>query len=189
MGNKNFKIITIVALCIGVAGLSLAFASMSTTLRITGTSKYGGNEWNIHFANNDNGTVTGSATTGEISLTGTSITISDVTLAKPGDKVTYTFDVVNAGLLNAKVQTITDSVPIFTGSGDNKENDENIVKENYEYSLTYNDDSAINVDDELLAGESKKLKLTIGYKSNVVQTSKKDVIVSNIGTTLIYTEK
>lgn len=189
MNNKDYKIIAVIALCIGIVALSIAFAAMSSTLKIRATTRYGGNEWNIHFANIDEGSTTGLAEKGKVRLKSTTITISDVVLHKPGDTVTYTFDIVNSGLIDAKVESIADLIPVFIGTGENKIDDEKIVKDNFYYSLTYVDGTPITNGNTLLSGASKRVKLTIGYKANVDAISKDVVIVSNIGTTLIYNEK
>ncbi len=188
MNSRDYKIIAIIALCLGIIGLSIAFAAMSTTLNIKSVTRYGGNEWNIHFANIDEGTVTGTASKGSVSLTSSTITISDIVLNKPGDAVTYTFDIVNAGAINAKIETINHSVPTFNGSGEEQTTDEEMIKNSFEYNLTYNDGAVINIGDELLSKTSKRVKLTISYDESASQTPKQDVIVTNIGTTIIYNE-
>lgn len=186
---KDYKIIVIIALILGIIGLSIAFAAMSSTLKINTSSSYGGHEWSINFANNDYGSTTGSAIAGSIYLKSTSIVIMDAKLNKPGDSVTYTFDVVNNGIIDAELSSITNLSPIFTGSGNDKVNDENIIKNNYIYSLTYEDGSKINIKDELKVGEKVRMKLTMAYKGDVLDTPSNPVTITNTGTTLVYVQK
>lgn len=186
---KDYKIIVIIALILGIIGLSIAFAAMSSTLKINTSSSYGGHEWSINFANNDYGSTTGSAIAGSIYLKSTSIVIMNAKLNKPGDSVTYTFDVVNNGIIDAELSSITNLSPIFTGSGNDKVNDENIIKNNYIYSLTYEDGSKINIKDELKVGEKVRMKLTMAYKGDVLDTPSNPVTITNTGTTLLYVQK
>lgn len=186
---KDYKIIVIIALILGIIGLSIAFAAMSSTLKINTSSSYGGHEWSINFANNDYGSTTGSAIAGSIYLKSTSIVIMDAKLNKPGDSVTYTFDVVNNGIIDAELSSITNLSPIFTGSGNDKVNDENIIRNNYIYSLTYEDGSKINIKDELKVGEKVRMKLTMAYKRDVLDTPNNPVTITNTGTTLVYVQK
>lgn len=186
---KDYKIIVIIALILGIIGLSIAFAAMSSTLKINTFSSYGGHEWSINFANNDYGSTTGSAIAGSIYLKSTSIVIMNAKLNKPGDSVTYTFDVVNNGIIDAELSSITNLSPIFTGSGNDKVNDENIIKNNYIYSLTYEDGSKINIKDELKVGEKVRMKLTMAYKGDVLDTPSNPVTITNTGTTLLYVQK
>ena len=173
---KDYKIIVIIALILGIIGLSIAFAAMSSTLK-------------INFANDDYGSTTGSAIAGSIYLKSTSIVIMDAKLNKPGDSVTYTFDVVNNGIIDAELSSITNLRPIFTGSGNDKVNDENIIRNNYIYSLTYEDGSKINIKDELKVGEKVRMKLTMAYKGDVLDTPNNPVTITNTGTTLVYVQK
>lgn len=188
--NKGFKVLAIVALCVAVAGLSVAYAALSETLNITGTAKVGSvaSNWNVHF-NDGTCTKTGGATAGTLTAAGTQATLSQSTFTAPGDSVTCTFDVQNEGTINAKVSSITipeASTFTYTGSGDSKDADETLVKGNMEYTLTYDDGSAIAASDTLNAGESKTLKLTLTYKSSATALPVADVNITNITSTLVY---
>lgn len=190
--NKGFKVLAIVALCVAVAGLSVAYAALSETLNITGTAKVGSvaSNWNVHF-NDGTCTKTGGATAGTLTANGTQATLSQSTFTAPGDSVTCTFDVQNSGTINAKVSSVT--IPLassftYTGSGDSKTADEALVKENMEYTLTYDDGSAIAENDALNAGDSKTLKLTLTYKSGATSLPVADVDITDITSTLVYAQ-
>ena len=190
--NKGFKILAIVALCVAVAGLSVAYAALSETLNISGTAKVGATSanWNVHFENGSC-TKTGGATAGSITATGTQVTLGESTFTAPGDSVVCTFDVVNDGTINAKVGTVTipDAANLtYTGSGAAKTNDETLVKGNMEYTVTYADGSAIQVNDTLDKGVTKNLKLTLTYKATATSLPQADVSISDIVGTIIYNQ-
>lgn len=189
MEIRDYKKIAIIALCISVIGLSIAFAAISTTLYINGTTMYSGNEWNIHFSDNDKGTATGTADKGKIELTGTVITIYDVVLNGPGDTVTYTFDIVNSGRLDAKLETFYNWSPIFSGSGSQKAIDEQVVRNNFNYVLTYEDGTPLNRGDIIEAGKRKRAKLILSYNQDVSEATRGEVAIIKIGSTLVYVQK
>lgn len=189
MEIRDYKKIAIIALCIAVVGISIAFAAISTTLYINGTTKYSGNEWNIHFSDNDSGVVTGTAEKGKIELTGTVITIRDVVLNQPGDTVTYTFDIVNSGKLDAKLESISNLNPVFSGSSSQKGIDEQVVKENFNYVLTYEDGTPLNRGDIIESNTRRRAKLTLGYNQDVSESTKGEVSIIEIGSTMVYVQK
>ena len=174
---------------IAVVGLSLGYAALQQSLEISTDATVGSKEdnWKIYFADADEGTATGTAEVGNISLTNTDVTVNNVKLKAPGDSVTYTFSVKNDGTIDAKLGTYTLKEATVTGSGDQKEQDETLVKGNYEYKLAYADnDGVIAEEDELAHSTSKKIKLTITYKSTAQSLPEKEVTISGLGATLLY---
>lgn len=188
--NRAFKTLAIVAICIAVVGLSIGYAALSQTLNITTEATVGSqaSNWNIKFVNPGEGQATGTSDVGTITLTSTDVTVSGVILKAPGDAVTYTFDVVNDGTIDAKVSTFTQKTPTVTGSGDAKTADEELVNTNYTYSVTYADGSPIKPDDTLTANETKNLKLTITYGADATSLPINDVVISGLGATLVYVQ-
>ena len=112
MSDKN-KNILLGVLIVGLVSMTVAYAALSTSLQINGTANVAATTWDIHFANvqvdknnttgatqNSNGVIT---TMGTLDNNGgTAFSGLLVELAKPGDKATITFDVVNAGTIDAK---------------------------------------------------------------------------------------
>lgn len=190
MENKSFKVLAIVALCVAVAGLSVAYAALSETLNITGSAKTGASSdsWNIHFANG-NCTTAGSAVAGTFSASGTTATLGESTFNAPGDTVTCTFDVVNDGSLNAAITSVNIGTVdgfTYTGSGADQTADEALVKSNMEYTVTYADGTEINTTDTLSSGETKNLKLVLKYKDTAVALPKAEVAITNINSSITY---
>ena len=183
--ERRTKALVVVVLLIVVAGLTIAFAALSTTLNINGTAYLDAAKWEIRFENLSSPTKIGSATTtGTAKIEETKaaeITGMNVSLSTPGDKVTYTVDLVNKGTINAKIDNIEKTV---------------LTQEQQKYltfKVTDKDGKEISQDDILSAGETKNLTITIefikdltkenlptststislSYKLNFVQTDEK----------------
>ena len=153
--ERRTKALVIVVLLIVVAGLTIAFAALSTTLNINGTAYLDAAKWGIRFENLSSPTKIGSATT-----TGTAkieesksaeITGINVSLSTPGDKVTYTVDLVNEGTINAKIDKIEKTT---------------LTEEQQKYltfKVTYKDGTEVSEGDILSKEERKNLIITIEF--------------------------
>lgn len=177
------------ALVLSVVGISVGFASMSQDLTISGTAEVVPASWKIKFANLVGQTPVGGAsvTTAPTIQSDTHIGNYAVELTMPGDSVTYTFDVVNEGTIDAKLTALVKAAPTFTASGtNNAANDATTVQNNFVYELTYADGSTIGVDDELDAGDSVSMKLVVGYAANATALPQDSVSVTGMDITLTY---
>ena len=191
--QRREKALVVVVLLVVIAGLTVAFAALSTTLNINGTAYLDAAKWGIRFENLSSPTKISSATTtGTAKIEETKsaeITGINVGLSTPGDKVTYTVDLVNKGTINAKIDNIEKTV---------------LTSEQQRYlifKVTDKDGYEIKQGDILEKGETKSLTITIefikdltkedlpkqtstislSYKLNFVQTDeKKDTISSDI---------
>lgn len=115
--SEKSKNILLGVLIVGLVSMTVAYAALTTNLRINGTATVAETKWDIHFANvavDTTNTTSGlvynlgtldnhAATTG----TGTLIDGLTVTLDKPGDKLTVNFDIENAGTIDAKLASFT----------------------------------------------------------------------------------
>ena len=183
--ERRTKALVIVVLLIVVAGLTVAFAALSTTLNINGTAYLDAAKWGIRFENLSSPTKIGSANvTGTAKIEETKsaeITGINVGLSTPGDKVTYTADLVNKGTINAKIDNIEKTV---------------LTQEQQKYltfKVTDKSGNEVSKGDILSAGETRNLTITIefikdltkedlptnastislSYKLNFVQTDEK----------------
>ena len=107
--ERRIRILSIIALVIAVLGLTIAFASLSTTLKINGGAKVDAATWDVKFEELSSASTTGSASEIEsptISEDGKKIENMKVHLTKPKDSVTYTVYVANNGSINAEVTSI-----------------------------------------------------------------------------------
>lgn len=191
--DRKTRVIAIAAVFIALIGTTIGFAAFSNTLSIQGTAKVDASKWEIKFSNLQPISLVGKAkevTTPTINTNDTTISDYSVELIAPGDKATYTFDVVNDGTFDAKITSINIPTPTCTGTGANKDQDETNVCSNVTYTLKYSDGTSVSLDDTLKAKETKTMKLELTYSS--VTTSEQlptnDVELSNLGVSLIYSQ-
>ncbi len=184
--NRSFKIITAIALCVAVLCLSVAYATLSASLKISGTATVEKANWQIELEKAGTGYETaGTATVNTYTLTENSTTVSDleVTLKKPGDKATITLNAVNKGDIAAELTSITKLGVSCEGTGAFAEDDAQLIcgtdgdgsNGNLDFSVTYGGD-------DVTAGTlptDKKLPATTGTKPinivieyNVTKTTK-----------------
>lgn len=190
--KKTLYILVAFALILSIVGISIGFAAMSQNLTISGTAEVVPATWKIKFANLSSATVAGDAevTTPPTIQGDTHIGNFAVKLTAPGDSVTYTFDVVNDGTIDAKLTSLVKATPTFTASGTaNASNDTTVVQNNLVYDLTYSDGTTIADDDELDAHDSVTLKLVVGYNTNATTLPKDKVSVTGMDITLTYGQK
>lgn len=190
--KKTLYILVAFALILSIVGISIGFAAMSQNLTISGSAEVVPATWKIKFANLSSPSIAGDAevTTPPTIQGDTHIGNFAVKLTAPGDSVTYTFDAVNDGTIDAKVTDLVKSPPTFTAAGtNNASNDTTVVQNNLVYDLTYSDGTAIDDDDALDAGDSVTLKLVVGYNTNATALPKDKVSVTGMDITLTYGQK
>ena len=104
--ERRIKILSVVALIVAVLGLTVAFAALSETLTINGTANVEAASWDIHFENLTGPDLEGTGKVNDTaSLSGTTISNVNMSVTKPGDSVTYYFDIVNDGTIDAVLDT------------------------------------------------------------------------------------
>ena len=180
------------ALMLSVVGISVGFASMSSTLTIKGTTTVVPASWKIKFTNLQQASITGSAdvVTAPQITSDTHIGNYAVKLTKPGDSVVYTFDVENEGTLDATLDTYTFATPTITGTGDAADADATIVRNNLVYTLTYADDTAISTGATLAKdGGKASFKLTISYPATATELPAATVNITDMDITFVYGQK
>ena len=153
--ERSVKILIISILFMLIAGLTVAFAALSTTLNIKGTAYLDAAKWGIKFENLSEPVKVGNASvvgTSKIEETKSAeITGINVGLSTPGDKVTYTVDLVNEGTINAKIDNIEKTV---------------LTSEQQKYltfKVTDRDGREVSERDILSKGETRNLTITIEF--------------------------
>lgn len=190
--ERKVKVLSVVALIVAVLGLTVAFASLSQTLTINGSATVNTATWDIHFANLSEPTLTGDAavtTAPTIDTKGTTIGNYALKLTKPGDSVTYTFDVENKGTIDANITNLVKAAkPTCTGTGEAATNDAKIICDGLTYTLTYTDGgAAVAPNDTLNKSETKNLTLKLAFESDSLPAN--DVSISDLGITITYGQK
>ena len=188
--DNGGKIIAVIALVLAVVGLSIGFAALQTKLEINGTAEVtGGKTWDIKFVDSSlKVDKVGSAQSTDPTVSATTIKDYKVTLAKPGDKVSYYFQVTNAGSFDAKLDSITIGTPTCSTAA---------FCSNLKYTFAYTTASggaagtAPAAGDTLAVNETKWLVLSVEYlASSDASTLPKDTVtVDGLTATINYVQK
>ena len=124
--NNSTKNILLGVLVVGLLGMTIAYAALSTQLRISGTASVPNVSWDIRISDLTKASGTPSAVTNQANTaTGpasvaatnnTSISGLAVTLNQPGDKIQYTFSLYNNGTIDAKLGSFSESLTRASGA-------------------------------------------------------------------------
>ena len=138
-------------LFITLMGISLGYSFLTVKVGFNGVSKISKSTWDVRFENLviDSTSVT-ATTPAKISEANQNSVTFAAQLNTPDDHYTFTVDVVNSGSINA----IIDSIVMTPDTSD---------KKYLSYTVTYADGTAINKNDVLNAGSSKKIKVDMRY--------------------------
>ena len=146
-------------------------------------------DWNIYFGNLQTSIVNGSAYVPDgPELESTSIKAYDVLISKRGDYATFTFDIVNSGDIDAKLETFNKIEPkcISLSLPGNTE-DEELVCRNLEYYMTYTkNNKAVSVNDIVKAHSKENITLKVGLSNNIESDPTNDVQITLFDTDLIF---
>ena len=157
--ERKVKIITLVAVIVAVIGLTIAFAAMSRTLNIHGSTTMDPVNWDIYFEKLSSPVLVGEATTSgspNLATKGAEITNLNATLKQPNDSVTYTVDITNDGDVNAEISQI--NLPSLTNA------QSQLFEFTARYTNEYEHGHVITVGDMLYAGETRNITITFKYK-------------------------
>lgn len=203
MKRKNTIVIAIITLIVSVIGLSIAFATFSTTLRINGSATVQASSWDVHFSSTEGGSGGGTITpilSNNNGLTPTSTatvgTFNSTQLTwegsvkTAGDKITFDFFIVNAGDYNASLSTLTKSALTCKMNGV----PETTVCSKLSYIFKYKDTGdLVSQGDTLAPGESKEVELILqlgDYSQDGSDLPENNVIVDSdtLTITLLYVQ-
>ncbi len=211
--ERKIKIISLCTLLVAVLGLTVAFAALSQTLTINGSANMDAASWDIHFekTSGKETEVEGAATFTEPTLSGTKIENFSATLTKPGDSVTYYFDIVNKGTVDAVVSSYNFSYSYtkclgsrkggarwedckvwdLDNSGTINTSDKAKYMELFDYNIYYVDGgNKLAKKDTLNAGETKHMKLVIEYKYDATELPENNLtLTSSDPITITYEQK
>lgn len=194
--KRNSKIVAAIVAAIALISLftiHIANALLSQNLEITGAANVTGLNWSIHFANLGEVDITGKAkenTKPTIKDNSTKIGNYSIVLNRPGDAISYDFDVVNDGDINAVITSVT----IKTGNEltcTSSASNASVICDNLSYTLTYNSGATVAVGDELSAGTTRKMTLKLALSNSLAlnEMPNADVEVSGLEVIITYGQK
>lgn len=192
--NNKVQNVLLGVLAIGLIGITVAYAALTQQLKIEGTAKVASSKWDVHFGTVNPGQATGYATAGTLAKTGETTIAGDIgTLKAPGDSITYTFDIENAGDINAIIDTVTGGQS-FTCTSATKSVADAVCKD-LTYSIKYTDGNATIAKGDQLAKATntstptkKNVTLTLTYKSTATTLASEDVTVTADPMTITYVQ-
>lgn len=179
--KRDYKEILIAILIMGVVSMVIVYANFTRRLQIVNTAHINNTKWDIHFENLVKKSSTAQVISEpKISNSRTIISGLNVRLNKPGDYVTYTFDIVNAGDINAKLYDFNRSNPICEPSS--------AICDSIIYSLKYTDGTAIKVSDKLRVNERRNVTMTVKLNDSVSSMPNAVINVKNLNAVFDYVQ-
>ena len=171
MGTRKGRNIVIAALLVAVVIMTIGYAALSQSLRISGTSSIGAT-WNIRISNMNLVSASDPAimTTPTVGSNGTSASFN-VNFTEPGQKITYRLTVHNGGSLDAILRSINMSPSGMSSSQ---------VTDGIYYDVSGVTANSTRCN----AGADNKVKLVIGWKQT--GTEMPDTLSETITITLNY---
>ena len=198
MGDNKPRKVALVLLVASIITLSIAFAMLSSKLNISGSAKLDPINWNIYFDNIDNIIKEKEAEIISVPIIDASdkrkIKNMEVTLKKPGDKVSFTVDLVNESDITAIISNIVKPAisydfiefkAIYTGTNI-EVRDGNVInaktaageeRKNITISIYYSKEKVTN--DDLNSISPEGLKISFNYELTFEQSD----MMANMPTT------
>ena len=181
--RRDYKDMLIVILLIGILAMTIIYANFTRRLNIVSANEIKSSDWNVHFENlvqsdTSTATVNSPATIAEGK---TVINSFNISLKKPGDFIKYTFDVYNAGKIDAKLDGFEKTEPVCSPSS--------YICDNISYIVKYTDNSEINPGHILKSGERKNITLIIKLSDTLETVPNMKIDVSNLTATFYYVQK
>lgn len=204
--KKERKLFAILCLIVSLIAVTFAYASLTHTLKIKAFNEcnddkcmYGSGYpiyWKVEFENLQKVSKVGTAVENVAPRIMYPTRIGDykVTFYSPGDSISYTFDVVNKGRLDAMLSSTYMIHPSCYG---NYKDCYNVLK-NIEYKLTYEDGSIPKYGDTLYAKNDnsgkpnrRRMKLTLTYSKDIKndELPKHEVMIDNLDAIMFYVQK
>ena len=154
--KDNIKILLLIL----VLGLGIGYAYINSDLNINGTAQVNSANWDIHWANIQvaSGSVSGTNVVTAPTISNSTTVNYSVILNTPGDYYEFTIDAVNAGTIDAMIDTI-----------DSKLNGATItaLPTYLKYSITYADGVALESNHQLLHNTIETYKIRIEYRTDI----------------------
>ena len=154
--KDNIKLILIIL----VVSLGIGYAYINSDLNINGTAKIKNANWDVHWANVQikSGSVTGENVVTAPTIQNQTTVNFSVVLPTPGSYYEFTVDAVNAGVIDAMIDTI-----------DSKLNGATIttLPDYLSYEVTYSDGAELEQNHLLAANTTETYKVKIKYRDDI----------------------
>lgn len=186
--NREVKFMMVAILCVAVLSLTVAYSALAATLKVSGTGTIKAGTWSVAFNGaSATGTVGGSAVCPTATLSGSSASIEDIALKKPGDSCTYNLNIVNTGTIAATLTGITPTKPSVTLTGTSADAFQQYVK----YTVTYNNkavsDGISGLDTSLPASTGNiPVVLKIEFSNDATTVPSSELTITNLTTSFAY---
>ena len=193
MESRKQKLIIIGALCLVVTLISVGYAMISASLKISGTAKVESAKWEVKFVKGkDTTTKKGKATCSIGTIADTSITGLSATFQVPGDQCVFTVPIENAGTLDANLVDVIGRSNAL--SFDGNQDDISKISSWITYDVSYGDtkiDSLTNFDniDTLEPGERETVTLRITFSIDATDVPSEAVTIGNMDRTFNFQNK
>ena len=172
--KQNIKLLALVLILL----LGIGFAALAATLKINGTVNVSKASWDVHFENVSiiEGSVEANPAPTSNNIDTTEMTYT-VNFSQPGDFFEFTTDIVNAGTIDAMIDTLTNKV--YQSDGET----ETTLPPYLNTEIKY-------VDNEMLVKENQGIPHNTSIKIKVRVEFKKNIEISDLpssgDTTLIF---
>lgn len=189
--KRKIKVLTTMFLVAAVLGLTVAFASLTQLLTITGTATSGKVAFDVYFENATNETTNASFTKTPTITDKTNIDYA-VTMSGTSSSATVEFDVKNNSTFDVDLSSLTVGTPSCAATAETSVDVASFCN-SLSYTLVYNDGASNKTVAEglsLPAGESKHMILKLSYDiTDESNLPKDDVKISNLGVSMNFTQK
>lgn len=185
--SESYKNTLIAILLMGIVAMTIIYANFTHYLNVRAQEGAKSGDWDIHFENLVNNTSPENNNTALVNripviLSGkTEITGLKATFNKPGDNVVYTFDIVNAGDYDARLDDYVAGTPQCSPI-------ESFCK-NVIFNFKYTNGNKINQNDILKKGDRINVTMTVALNNSINNMPSEKIYIDNLTGVFYYVQK
>ena len=184
--SKSYWLLFLLCIVLGsLMFVTVSYTVGSTVLKIVGFNTTQVVSWDIRINNISTNTI-GRAKVREGEVSNTMIKDYSVNFSVPGDTFTMTFDIVNKGTLNARLDHFSMG-KLNCNYRDGR--DARDYCNNIYYLVDYANGNNIQVGDTLDAGQNRKVKVTLKYYEDALPLWNDIVNIDDLDISFIFGQK